>query len=178
MKKKISNYTILLLLAVLFAAPGVTAYFVYLHPEWLGASTVNKGHLMQPPSVLNAFDDSAKWRMVLISPNTCEKMCLAQLDTLARARLALGRQLYNVELWLVLDSNAASLSEEEKADLKEKDIRVAQISFATTEMQAILSGDFRLFIANPEQYLILGYQDQANPEDIYKDLKRLLSSAK
>jgi hypothetical protein len=116
--------------------------------------------------------------MVLINPSACDKTCLAQLDTLARARLALGRQLYNVDLWLIFDSNASPLSQDELVVLKEKDIHVAQTSFATKEMQAIVSGDFRIFIATPEKYLILGYQDQANPEDIYKDLKRLLSSAK
>lgn len=178
MKKKISNYTILLLLAVLFAAPGITAYFVYLHPDWLGASTVNKGQLIQPPPVLNAFEGTPKWRMVFWSPSVCDKACMAQLDTLARARLALGRQLYNVDLWLILADKASVLSPEQEMSLKEKDIQVARLSSVTNETQAILSSDFRIFIANPEQYLILGYKDQANPEDIYKDLRRLLSSAK
>lgn len=177
MKKHISKYYILLLLALMFAAPGVTAYFFYNHPSWLGTSKVNKGILLNPPSVLSALDDKAKWRIVFWSPDVCDKACITQLDVLARVRLALGRKLYHVDQWLILGDKASSLSEATAALLKEQDFHVTQLSSAEMKKMTALSAQSNVYLANPDKYLILSYQSQVNPEDIYKDLKLLLNTS-
>ncbi len=177
MKKQVSKYCILLLLATMFAAPGIAAYFFFHHPEWLGTSKVNKGTLLSPAVALNSLDGQDKWKIVFLSPDGCKKECLQHLNILARVRLALGRKLYQVDELLVLDEQSASLAEEIKPLLKEQDINVVTLSSAEMAKMNDFPADTRIFIANPENYLILSYKLEGNPDDLYKDLKLLLSTS-
>jgi hypothetical protein len=176
MKKHVSKYFILLLLATMFAAPGIAAYIFYQHPTWLSASKVNKGTLLSPPIALNAFDKRSKWRIIYWSPGACETRCLSQLDMLARVRLALGRKLYMVDQWLVLGDRSLPISNDVNALLKERDFHMARLSSDELAKITAVSSDAKIYIANPDNYLVLSYQLQATPEDIYKDLKLLLST--
>lgn len=160
----------------MFAAPGLSAYLFYQHPNWLGSSSVNKGILLNPPQVLSSLDGQAKWRIVYWSPNDCDKTCLEQLDVLARIRLALGRKLYYVDQWLILGDKAAPLSDETKSLLTEQDFHVAQLSRTEQNKITALSAQPQVYLANPDNYLILSYQSQVNPDDVYKDLKLLLNT--
>ena len=103
------NYVVLLLLILLFALPGLTAYFFYFNPQWLGTTTTNKGAFLNPPLLVPSLGGHSKWRLVLWSPVTCETSCLEHMDQLARVRLALGRRLYDVEASLLLGANAGAL---------------------------------------------------------------------
>lgn len=176
MKKKTNKYYVLLLLVLLFAAPGIAAYIVYQHPSWLSAAKVNKGDLLTPPIFLKAFDGEKKWRMVYWTPTTCATSCIKQLDTLARIRLALGRRLYQVDQWLILGENATQLSSEAKATLKELNFQVGHLSEAQVNAEATLFSQAKIFLADPDNYLILSYPSPANPDDVYKDLKLLLNT--
>ena len=176
MKKKLSRYYVLGLLALMFAAPGIAALIFYQHPSWLGASKVNKGTLLNPPIVWNALNSKeAKWRIVFWNPQACDELCLKRVNMLARVRLALGRKLYQVEQSLVLSSDAIPLSDTVKAILKEQDFHVMYLSQQLAK--PLNATEPQIFIANPENYLILAYKPQVNPEDIYKDLKLLLNTA-
>lgn len=64
MRKQTSKYYILLLLIVVFVAPGVAAYLFYQHPSWLGSSRINKGTLLNPPVLLNTLEGKSKWRII------------------------------------------------------------------------------------------------------------------
>lgn len=172
MKKKSSRYFILLLLVLLFAAPGITAYLFYSNPSWLQVSRTNKGTLLSPPLVIKSLDNQPKWRIVYWSPDTCDKACLQQLDTLARVRLALGRKLYEVDQWLVLGGQATTLDKKSDALVKQMDFRIA---YDDTE-QSGLKNKPTVFIANPDNYLILSYPADVNPDYVYKDLKLLLNT--
>jgi|GEM_PF-1964087 len=174
MKKQRSKYYILLLLASMFAAPGISAYLFYQHPDWLGATLTNKGTLLKQPFVLKALDKEPKWRIVFWSPGNCEKDCLKEMDLLGRVRLALGRKLYSVDQWLILGADAAPLSAETLALLKEQDFHVAQIT--TDQINQDMSAQAQVYLANPQNYLILSYELGLNPEDIFKDLKLLLNT--
>ncbi|WP_298628127.1 hypothetical protein [uncultured Legionella sp.] len=176
MKKQTSKYSVLLLLAIMFAAPGITAYLFYQHPEWLGTSKINKGTLLSPPIALNSFDQQSKWKIVFLSPGGCKKDCIQQLNMLARVRLALGRKLYQVDEWLVLDEHSSLLAEELKPLLKEQDINVITLPAADMAKMSGLPANATIFIANPDNFLILSYQAGGNPDDVYKDLKLLLST--
>lgn len=176
MKKNLSKYYILLLLATMFAAPGIAAYFFYQHPTWLSASKVNKGTLLSPSVALKSFDGQSKWRIVFWSPDICDKACLKQLDILARVRLALGRKLYLVDQWLLLGDEPAPTNNEIKTMLKEQDLHVAQLTSDQQVKLTAVASDAKIFIVNPDNYLVLSYQSPVNPDDIYKDLKLLLNT--
>jgi len=176
MKKSVSKYYILLLLALMFAAPGITAYVFYQHPNWLTASRINKGTLLNPPVSLNSLDKKTKWRIAFWSPGTCAEACLKQLDMLARIRLALGRKLYQVDQWLLLGEQVTSLPDAIKSGLQQQDFHMTQVSSDDETKLKTLSAEGAIFIINPDNYLILSYSSQVNPDDIFKDLKLLLNT--
>ena len=176
MTKQTSRYSILLLLAIMFAAPGIAAYIFYHHPTWLGASKTNKGFLLNPPLALHSLDNKSKWRIVLWSDKPCDDACLKELDLLARVRLALGRKLYQVDQWLLLDNRQHPLTDNAQNFLKEHDFHFSSVSPEDKTSLASFAENTRIFIVNPDNYLILTYQLTANPDDIYKDLKLLLNT--
>lgn len=163
-----------MLLATLFAAPGLAAYFFYQHPSWLGSAKVNKGTLLSPPLDLKALHDQSKWRMVLWYPGVCESSCFAYLDKLARIRLALGRKLYAVDQVLILGSELPIISEALQTVLKQKDFHLLSLPEKEKKQLVAIASDAKIFLANPAGYFILSYELQAKSEDIYKDLDRLL----
>ena len=176
MKKLNSRYSILLLLVVLFAAPGIAAYLFYQHPSWLGASRTNKGVLLAPPIALTSVTGQSKWRIIFWTPKACGQECFTQLDVLARVRLALGRKLYQVDQRLLLGKTDSVVNKSLEEALKGKDFKVSPLSATELEQLSRLSSQPRIFIMNPDNYLILSYQAGVNPDDVYKDLKTLLTT--
>lgn len=172
------KYWILLLLALVFMAPGLAAYLYYQHPAWLRATTTNRGELLQSPVLLTALKGKAKWHLILWQPGDCRLSCLKQLDKLARIRLALGRRLYEVEQWLVLTDDSKRLPKTLVSSLQDQDIHVLPLSKEQRQNLTILGSKSQLFIANSANYLILSYEATADPGDIFHDLKQLLTSAK
>lgn len=176
MKKLNMKYFILILLVLIFAAPGIAAYFFYQHPAWLSASKVNKGTLLSSPIALTAFEKGSKWNLVLVLSGDCDSVCMRQLDTLARVRLALGRKLYQVNAWLLFENQEAVVSESLVNFLQDKDIQWASLSRQDKEALNKQAAQKQLFIVNPNNDVILGYSGNGNPDDVYKDLKLLLKS--
>ena len=170
------KYIILLLLALVFIAPGLSAYLFYKHTSWLGVAKTNKGALLNPPILFANPGMDAKWRLVLWSPKACVEDCVRQLDKLARVRLALGRHLYQVDPWLVLSADAPQLSEALANSLREQDIHVHRLSSSELAQKMALPRDSVLYIMNPGDYLVLAYQPTSKPADIYHDIKRLLNT--
>ncbi len=172
------NYFTLLLLGLVFLAPGISAYFFYRHPQWLGAATTNKGVFLAPPVLLTSLDllSPNKWRLVLWSPSACETSCIEQLDKLARIRLALGRRLYDVVPQLWLGAKAPPLSEALVNILQDQGIDTLPLAAGASKRMPILQNRLEIFIANPDNYLVLSYQPMVKPDDIFNDIKQLLTT--
>lgn len=176
MKKKTTKYYILSLLILVFAAPGLCAYLFFSHPTWLGESRTNKGSLLTQPVKLSSVQGQEKWRIVYWTPTNCKTACLAQLDVLARVRLALGRKLYQVDQLLVLGKEGQVPTLNDAEALKVKDFRINQLSARDTQRVKQVSEHSKIFIMNPDNYLILSYKSGVNPDDVYKDLKLLINT--
>jgi hypothetical protein len=174
--KTIPKYSMLLFLALIFALPGMAAYFFYLHPTYLGAARVNQGTLLQPilPLKTQALPG---WQVVFWSPDTCDTACLKQLDTLARVRLALGRRSYEVQLILLLGKESKPLQQGMQDVLKTRAIGIEKVNPEVQQSLQNLSSGPRIFIANPEHAAILSYADNCSPKAVYLDLQRLLTTA-
>ncbi|MBA3537720.1 MAG: hypothetical protein H0T84_14110 [Tatlockia sp.] len=178
MKMTKRNYLILFLLALIFAAPGLTAYLSYRHPQWFLVNTTNKGELLNPPLLFSVIAQSKpKWRLIYWYPNACEAACLRQVDKLARIRLALGRHLYEVDEWLILAKESQQADETMEKTLREQDIHIMPISSAIVASIPVFTKKPQIFIANSEGYLVLAYKENAKPQDIYQDLKQLLKKS-
>ncbi|CEG58070.1 hypothetical protein [Legionella fallonii] len=176
MKKQVTKYYTLLLLAIMFAAPGVAAYLFYQHPTWLSSTKVNKGTLLTPPVELGSLNAQAKWQIIFWSPGSCEQDCLTQLNVLARVRLALGRKLYLVDQKLILGDNSASITDKMKKVLREQDFHLTELSKDDRAKLEDLSAESKIFIANPDNFLVMSYRSGVNPDDVYKDIKLLLNT--
>jgi hypothetical protein len=178
MKRASGNFFILFLLLLLFAAPGFFAYVCYVHPQWLGAARTNRGLLVTPPQKLVKLSAKSKWRLIYWHPGDCDDHCLSELDRLARVRLALGRRLYQIDQWLFLGENAIKLKPDTLKLLHEEDITVFYLDQKTRKKLPIFKNQAQIFIANPTDYLILAYADPAKADNVYHDLKHLLSVGK
>lgn len=170
------NYLILAFLVFLFAAPGIFAYFFYKHTDLLASDTINKGLLLNPPVLVSEPSLTSKWSLVLWNPGDCKKTCTEQLDKLARIRLALGRRLYNVDINLFLGPNSAPLPSSLLALLNEQAIHVVQYSAENHTQLQSLPDDSKVYIMNPEHFLILSYALDAPSEDMFQDIKHLLKT--
>lgn len=174
MKKTFRKNALIGLLALIFMAPGPLAYIFYKHPEWLTAMGTNRGELLNPPILFKPLGDGPKWGLIVWSPLACEDKCAQEIDKLARIRLALGRHLYEVDEWLVLGEHAPELTNNIQRLLKERRVRVLHLNAAQAQTAAQLPDLAHVYIANPDDYLVLAYQGNVKPQDVYHDMKQLL----
>lgn len=177
---------ILLLLAVLFFAPGLAALYFYQHPQWLSGHSTNKGDFVRPPlrisplikeqSETKLTMNSSKWHLVLWSPNGCDEACVTLLDQLVRVRLALGRRYYEVDERLLMRESSKPLSSSLSARFREQGIEVEYLPQMESAKLFVQSPQQRIFIANPLGFLVLSYVVTTESDDIYHDLKHLLTT--
>ena len=146
-----------------------------LHPKALDFDAHNTGKHAVTAKVLDV-SAGPKWRLVLWSPTACEQRCLDQLDKLARIRLALGRHLYEVEPQLLIADNAEPLSPGLVSALQEQDIHVLRFPIEAQKRVPVLKSRLEIFIANPDNYLVLAYLPTVKPGDIFHDIKQLLNT--
>ena len=184
--KLLSRHAVmLLLLALLFFAPGLTAVYFYQYPHWLSGHSTNKGDFVNPPLLISSLlikqpsstklmANMPKWHVVLWRPDACDEACVTVLEQLARVRLALGRRYYEVDEVLLMSDSSKPLSSQFKAKLQEHTIEVAYLPQTESMALSTESPRQRIFIANPQGFLVLSYAVTAESEDIYHDLKQLL----
>lgn len=185
--KIISRQTlILIVLALLFFAPGLAALYVYQHPQWLSQQATNKGTFVRPPLLIDALkqlNNEVKdkpfhdlWHLVYWEPAECEEECLDGLEHLASIRLALGRRFYEVDEVLMIKALASSLEAESMTLLSRKGIKILSVNGAELNTLNAASSKPQIYIANPEGFLVLSYPIDVALNDIYLDLKQLLTT--
>jgi hypothetical protein len=165
-----SKWVILVILVFIFLMPGVCAFWFYQHPTWLGAKTINKGRLLTPPVVLPQLPKTAKWGLLSWNPGPCGKECRGQLNKISRIRLALGRRLYEVNLWAATPSQN-TLSRKSTVEL----LKAQGITPIVISQWPMEDHQSQLFIITPDNQLILRYSLEANPADVYSDLQRVMN---
>lgn len=163
-------YITMCVLVVLFVAPGMLAYMVYLHPTWISAKT-NHGQLLQPPPLLHSKYRGEKWQLLYWSPQDCTQDCEYHLDDLARMRLALGRRLYYVDLLLAMPNSAVELPERTRNLLHKMDGRLINL---TQEDTTELGSQPAIYLVNPQHFVILSYKKDQSMHDIFEDLQKMV----
>ena len=86
----------------------------------------------------------------------------------------MGRKLYDVVPNLLLGHDAPSLPDALKKTLQEQDIQVVRM--VADAKIPVLKDHIEIFIANPDNFLVLAYQPMAKPGDIFHDIKQLLNT--
>ncbi|OGV29909.1 MAG: hypothetical protein A3E88_02250 [Legionellales bacterium RIFCSPHIGHO2_12_FULL_35_11] len=176
MSKLPKNSRTLLWLLVIFIIPGVLAYLFFKNPSYLGGVETNRGVLLDPPILIDNFKKNDKWRIAYYSPEKCDENCLGNLDKLSRVRLALGRYLYNVDAYLVVNSENNALTDGNSKILKNLSINLLKIVVMPQE-KALFSNTPFYFIVSPENYIILQYRADSQPDDLFQDIKKLVKNS-
>ena len=155
--------------------------------QYQPAGLKNLGHLVQPPThlALNGTQNfSDKWLVLYVLDQPCEKLCIENVTTLRQIHIAAGRN--NEHLAIVLLSNTdpdATLRPMLESIYPGFQYVTDTAATALTTLDAVNAnvtrgtGDantLHTYILDPMGNVILAYGADASPNDIHKDLKRLL----
>ena len=194
---KKQNKITLILLGLFFASPLVLSWFVFNYTDFLAMrGTSNRGELIQPPKQLGDLalidplnderDDSLfdKWSLFYVS-NVCDEACMKSVYLFRQIHSRMDKHSLRVQKVLLL-------TEETAADLKEKlseyagqqiinneTINVGEVvsKFKLAESEDPLQTN-RIYIVDPLGNLMMSYEPDTKPGDIYKDLKKLLRGSR
>ena len=166
----------MLLVAILPLAAALLSYFGGLA---LPQGKVNKGALVlqQPPlpqwnlTTVNgaAWQGQGRWQLLLVV-SQCQQPCQHWQHLLEQIKTSLGRDRHRVQPQLVLPNLAAITGTVEILD-KRQDRAVLISPQATIVPPGI-------WLADPLGNLVLHYRLDQPPQDLVKDLKRLLKVSK
>lgn len=178
------NKLIPIILILLFATPFFLAQWFFYHhgtdvTQKLG--TVNHGQFIQPPVEFNSIVDTNtsqlklkhQWYLVYITMTSDTNDHTEQaLDKLYRIRVALGKEFSRVgELLGTLKEMPLSSSHN---PLNIPSITVTQSG--TNPLLSLLKSSQGIFLMDPSQHIFMAYPDTAPSDDIYQDIRRLLSN--
>lgn len=133
--------------------------------------------MLAKPELL-ALHSPKKWGLILWNPGACDRTCRQELERLAKIRLALGRRLYQVEEVLVLGQDSNALTQQWTKGLQENDIALKLLPDSVRFKHKLLFDAPKIFIGDPEGYLILSYEIDAKSADIFHDIGLLLNVGK
>lgn len=156
-------------LTILFAAPGILAYFFYTHSYLLPEHTTNHGQFIQPPLLLTEKSENKKWRIIYWQKDEREANYYAMLDKLARIRIFLGRKFYQTELVFL---TTIKFTQQMIDVFKEQDIIVSN-NLTNNDIE-LLGSSPMIFLQNSTGYLILQYPILMREKDLLQDIKHLL----
>jgi len=170
---------ILLLIAMMFAAPFATALYLY-YTGWQPQHTKNLGELLHPARDLrkvrftrvdgSRFEwnhEDHTWRVLVAPPADCAAPCEELADKLRRIWVGLGNHADNVQvLWV----GSAPREGFRSLMLLSADPSLAVQLPDTARVDAI-----PVYVVDPSGYLILRYAPGFNPRDLRRDLTQLVS---
>jgi len=186
----------LLIMAALFAAPVLAAWFFYLNPQYLPSGRSNLGTLISPvlavPADLRlttpagvALDRSeleGKWTLVYLGGGDCPDACRERLYDLQQIRLALGEGSLSVERLLILtDAGASATGAALAQEFRGLAVAVMDEAGAAWLIDALGQGPQALdlvYILDPMGNLMMRYASDAPAKDILKDMGRLIKASK
>ena len=178
----------LLAIVLLFAAPVMIA--VLMHSRWWGfqpAVTTNLGQLVSPPRAmdlaqveLDPATESPLGRWAILYPVTppCTAACLDDISNLRQVHLAAGRHRQDLAVLLLLPASANPAAGQVLLETYAAFSLARDNSGALERLLASISNGKaptgQAFLVDPAGNIMLRYAQGYDPNDINKDLKRLL----
>ncbi len=180
----------LFLVLAVCAAPLIASYFMYYVVKPSGRT--NYGTLLDPrnypmpelastaldgsPLSLQAFQ--GKWLMVQVNDADCQAPCEKKLNDMRQLRLAQGKEMDRIErIWLITDDKPL-----ETMLLRQYDgmrhLRVSSNvleSWLPAEPGTVASD--HIYLIDPRGNLMMRYPKDADPNQIKKDLIKLLKAS-
>ena len=184
---------VLIVLAILFLAPVITAWWLHWGLQWRPAETINHGVLVAPPrrldiryplltsegTPLRSNYLRGRWTLVTIGDANCAAACANNYYKIRQVAIAQGKNMRRVQRLNLIVSNHESppyvVSEYPGMD-------VAVLSSLTrATFLAAFSFDgvdpvhaHRVYLVDPLGNLMMYYHRDAEPAGMLKDLRRLL----
>jgi cytochrome oxidase Cu insertion factor (SCO1/SenC/PrrC family) len=176
-------------LVLLFSLPVVLAWVFYSR-DWRPTDTKNNGNLVIPVRPLDArvLKDlegtplgerylTGRWTLVYVGDGSCELHCRQALHGMRQVRLALDKDMQRVQRLYVA---TAALSPSARAALvkEQPGLQLATApppwvgAFALDERPAHSSG--RIYLVDPQSFLMMYYESGSEPKGMLRDLERLL----
>jgi hypothetical protein len=169
------------LVALACFGPFVAALLLYNGPwgvAWLpqlpGSRELLARPLPLPPAWQVGAGDVRPWQLIYARMSPCEQQCAQHLGRLLQVQLALGSDREHVQrvLWHV-----GSLPELRDLELVARSLDEA----AGREIVAALGAEHmtngRVYVADPQGSVILGYPADVEQKELLRDLKRLLAGS-
>ena len=155
--------------------------------QYQPAGLKNHGHLVQPPVHLPLTQAPAidgKWLILYALEQPCDQKCIEDVSVLRQIHKATGRKSEHLAIVLLSKTDVDSILRS-RLELIYPKFQFITDSSATilatldtvNEDVAASTGDsnaIHTYILDPMFNVILAYGASANPNDIHKDLKRLL----
>lgn len=194
-KKK--NRITLIMLGVFFSSPLVLSWFIFNYTDFLEMrGTSNRGELIQPPKQLGDLqlidpfnqerNDSLfnKWSLVYVS-SECDEACINSLYTIRQIHIRMDKHSLRVQRVLLITNETVDELKEKLSDyvgqqlINNESVDVNELvkKFKIAESDKPLQAN-RLYIVDPLGNLMMSYLPDTNPQDIYKDLKKLLRGSR
>ena len=155
--------------------------------QYQPAGMKNQGHLVQPPVPLSLDTTQAidgKWLILYVLETACDEGCVDHVTSLRQIHRATGRNREHLAIVLLSKSSAEpALRSRLESIYPEFNLLADSGSTALDSLTAVNkkigkdpgeSGSIHTYILDPMQNVILAYESGTKPNDIHKDLKRLL----
>jgi len=158
--------------------------------QYQPADLKNHGHLVQPPVYLSLDLErgiESTWLILHVLDLPCDQECIENVTALRQIRRAAGKNSEHLAIVLLsetlLDSAQRSMLESIYPDFyfieDDTNALINTLTSVNTNLDTYGTGlnDIQTYILDPMHNVILAYWVGANPNDIHKDLKRLLKWA-
>ncbi|MFM0595146.1 cytochrome c oxidase subunit I [Paraburkholderia dilworthii] len=179
---------VLLLLAVICAAPIVVSYFTYYVIKPTGGST-SYGTLVEPqrpiPDALTVTGEDGKplklaslrgkWLMISVDNSACDKACVTKLYFMRQIRTAQGPERERVvQVWLRTDAgNVGDVIQKAYPDTDMLIADQAQVSaWLPTDIGTQVTD--HIYLVDPNGNLMMRFPKDPNPSKIKGDVTKLL----
>lgn len=158
MLKNKYNKLPLYFLLLIFILPIFASSTLYFFRDKINFKTIEKGHLLAKPlapQTLPFFQKNflGKWQIIHLKEAPVNPSRKDTPDTLAKIHLALGKDRHRVGYQNITFSN---------------------IAFQSSTTNPLVFKKNNVVILDPKGWLIMYYDSLENPQDILKDLRRLL----
>ncbi|MFT5395111.1 MAG: hypothetical protein ACI85N_000292 [Gammaproteobacteria bacterium] len=194
---KKSNRLTIILVVVMFVSPLVLSWYVFNYTDFLEMRGMsNKGDLIEPArplgdlALIDPLNDERKdslfgeWNLVYVTA-TCDKQCMDNVYLMRQIHASMDKHSLRVQKVLLLTNQSASELKEKLVEFKGQQVINAGLininemieKFRLNEADDPLKMN-RIYIVDPLGNLMMSYEPNVNPRDIYKDLKKLLRGSR
>ncbi len=176
-----SNRRTLLLLLLVFLAPALGSWLLYMNVGRLHLGTTNHGEFVDPPKQLDAagldlpkdYLANHRWTLVYLGGAACAADCERALNVMHLTQLALGEKVDAAQRLYLVDGPAP-----DPATLKDG----AGLAVANVSHDAAMLGAFGgsaaasqyIYLVDPRGFLMMRYPLAGDPKWLLQDFRHLL----